>query len=145
MRTFPLLALLLVLPLTAPALARPTPGGVFTTADGVADVTLTFSTGCTGPTTLTLTIRPLPSGPTETRTVSATSIRTPDPCDFGCTGCEIPYTWTVVGYDGDVLLTGGGVAGPVGGWSLSGRFQEGVLEAYGAHASVDCGSLCTID
>jgi hypothetical protein len=97
----------------------------FVDASGAHPATFSFSGPCNGNVTVTLAIS-RPSG-TDTRVVHATSTMAPDLCGIACLDCPVPFVWTIKG--GNVVLAGGGVAG--GGWSLHGRFQEGVLEVRG--------------
>jgi hypothetical protein len=119
-------ALLVLAPMAAGSPAGAVAGNaVFVDANGAFISDFGFSGPCNGSVTVSLTIN-RPTG-VDHRSVAAVSTMVPDLCGIGCLDCPVPFVWTIKG--AGVQLAGGGVAG--GGWSLQGKFQEGVTEARG--------------
>lgn len=136
--------LLLLASMTLPAVpvgAMPT-ADFFLAADGTQWAVLEVSSLCSGPVVLTLTLTPTDGGAPTTRVVEATETLAPDPCGIPCEGCAVTFAWTVVG--DRVELAGQGTSGPGAKWSLTGRFDEGVLNADRGYDSPPPCLLCDV-
>ena len=134
MRALPIALVLLVL-VTPLAVPRAPPSGVFASPVGVYLADIQLDDFCAGPATAVLELTTLDLSTTKSRVVTGDVSGFPSPCDWICVDdCTVPFDIVFEGHDGRTRLVGGGTAGNVLSYSLSGTWEEGVVEVQAATA-----------